>query len=124
GGPDFTDPAKRPFPARIAGHVSAYMDPEPADDASAESVIGAALDQALSDYDPADPQEPSEDAASIMDLLRSSDLLSVDGDVLPTLLTVVIASDSAASAEVLAAELGLVTGPSRSRTIVAGPEPV
>jgi len=117
---DFTDPAKRPFRSGIAGNVSAYMDPEPADDASAESVIGAALDQALSDYDPADPQEPSEDAASIMDLLRSSDLLSVDGDVLPTLLTVVVASDSAASDEVRAAELGLVKGTSSSRTLVAG----
>src|SRR5699024_7310348 len=119
-GEDFTDPAKRPFRSGIAGNVAEYMDPEPADDASAESVLGAALDQGLTRYDEHDPQELSEDAMSIMDLLRSSDLISVDGDILPTLLTVIVASDAAGAEDVRASELGLVKGTSPAHTLVSG----
>lgn len=119
-GADFTDPAKRPFRSGIASNLTTYMDPEPQEDASAESIIGQALEQALSQFDPANPQDPSEDAKSIMDLLRSSDLISVDGDVLPTLLTVVVASESSAPEEVRAAELGFIKGTSAGRTLIAG----
>ncbi len=118
--PEFTDPAKRPFRSGIAGNLASYMDPQPQDDASAEAVIGSALDQALSRYDTANPQDPAEDALSIIELLRSSDLISVDGEILPTALTVVIASDSGGEEEVRAAELGLVKGTSATRTLIAG----
>lgn len=117
---DFTDPAKRPFRSGIAGNLATYMDPAPVEDASAEAVIGHGLEQALSSYDPANPQEPSEDAAAIIDLLRTSELIVVDGEVLPTLLTVVVTSDVAAQEETLAAGLGLIKGMSPARTLVAG----
>lgn len=116
----FTDPAKRAFRSGIAANASPYMDPEPSDDASAESVLGAALGQALTNYDPAEPQRPSEDASAIMELLRSSELVSADGEIQPTMLTVVIASASAAAEEIGAAELGLVKGLDPAAGLVAG----
>lgn len=116
----FTDPGKRPFRSGIAGNLSAYLDPEPSDDASAEVVLGTALDQALTSYDPARPQQPSENAAAIMDLLRSSDLVTADGEIQPTLLTVVISSDSSPAEDVSAAELGLIKGMDPARTLVTG----
>lgn len=117
---DFIDPTKRPFRSGIASNLSTYMDPEPGEDASAESIIGSALDQALTTYDVADPQEPSENSLSIVDLLKTSELITIDGDVLPTLLTVVLTSASVAEEEVLAAGLGLVKGLDETRTVIAG----
>jgi len=117
---DFTDPTKRPFRSGIAGNLAEYMDPEPSEEASSESIIGAALQQALTDNDPEEPQEPSEEATAIIDLLTTAELMSVEESVSPTHGIVVIGADTAVGEEQRAAELGLVKGISPQKVIVSG----
>lgn len=117
---DLLDPLKRPFRSGIGANLTSYMDPEPAADVSPEAIIGQALDQALTDYDPADPQSPSADALAILQLLGSSDLVVHEGDLRPTLLTVILTPRAPMEEGEQAAGLGLIKGTPAERTLIAG----
>lgn len=117
---DLIDPAKRPFRSGIGSNLTSYMDPGPAADVSAEVIIGQALDQALTGYDPAAPKEPSADGLAILELLRSSELVTHEGDLSPSLLTVILTPETLVDEGEQAAGLGLIKGTSAERTVIAG----
>lgn len=117
---DVLDPVKRPFRSGISANLTTYMDPAPATDMSVEALIGAALDQALTQYDPSSPADPSAHALAILELLRSSDLVLHEGDLRPALLTVIITPDAPLAESEQAAGLGLIKGTPGAHTAIAG----
>lgn len=119
-GDDFVDPAKRSFRSGIAGNITGYMDPQPSADASAEAIIGTAIGQAVSGYDPQDPQQPSENALAITELLTTSELITLDSAIVPTHLTLVLTAADETEPEVLAAGLGLIKGLDPATTVISG----
>ncbi|SED90540.1 copper transporter [Ruania alba] len=86
------DPAEVAFRSGIAENVVSSMNPAPGDAASGDLVLAQALGQALTLRDPENPQQQSNEAEQILELLRSSELIgegaAVDG---PAYATVVIA---------------------------------
>lgn len=96
--PTWTAADQRPFRSGIAGNLAAYLDPAPAADATTEQQLGAALGQALTLRDPANPAEASEGANAMYELLVSSELIAaVDEPSGPAYTTVVIAPPSPAA---------------------------
>lgn len=91
---NWTDPAQNAFRSGIAGSISPYLNPQPADDASAEWVLGNALGQALTLRDPDDLTSASTEAEAMYALLTSSELLGeVEPPTEPAYATVVIGTD-------------------------------
>lgn len=104
----FTSPGERSFRSGIAGNITAYMSPEPADDASTEFVLGSAIGQALTSYDPYEPKEFSAEATSMYELLLSSELIAEQkAPSAPVDAIVLIAPAEPGGEEVNAASLAL-----------------
>ncbi len=123
----WTDPDQGTFRDSLVGNLAAYLDPAPADDASTSEVLGAALAQALTAASADDPASASEDAALVLEVLTSGELVTVVGEVAgPADAVVLLAgpadgaevSDEAAGAllDLVAAVAGQAEG-----TVVAGP---
>jgi len=69
----WTDPSLRSFRQALAGNLVAELDPAPAQDAGPEVELAEALVQGLTGADPASPDELSESASLLLELLASAD---------------------------------------------------
>lgn len=127
---DWTSAEQREFRASLVGNLLGYLDQAPAGDAPTEAILGAALAQALTAADAADPAAVSENAAVVLDVLGQAGLVTVaQAPTGPVDAVVVVAPTAVASAEATptgdddAGALALV-GALAARTagtVVAGP---
>ncbi|WP_298460197.1 copper transporter [uncultured Cellulomonas sp.] len=69
----WTDPSLQAFRQALAGSLVTYLEPAPAADAGVEVELAEALAQGLTTADPADPDQLSESAGLLLELLASSD---------------------------------------------------
>jgi outer membrane murein-binding lipoprotein Lpp len=73
----------RSFRQALVGNIASYLDPQPADDASADTSLSEALIQGLTGADPANPDALSSDAATLLEFMTSGDspLVAFEGEV-------------------------------------------
>jgi outer membrane murein-binding lipoprotein Lpp len=73
----------RSFRQALVGNITSYLDPQPADDATADTSLSEALVQGLTGADPANPDALSADAATLLEFMTSGDspLVTVEGEV-------------------------------------------
>ena len=69
----WTDPAVRSFRQSLVGYLLTYLDPAPPVGAAAEAELAQALVEGLTGADPANPDAPSENAATLLQLLSTGD---------------------------------------------------
>ncbi len=81
--PAWTSTDLRQFRSALVGNIEAYLDPQPADDATTDTALAEALLQGLTGADPAQPDELSTDAQTLLELLTSGDdpLVAFGADV-------------------------------------------
>ncbi|GIG35662.1 copper transporter [Cellulomonas pakistanensis] len=74
---------RRSFRQALVGNIASYLDPQPADDASADTSLSEALVQGLTGADPANPDALSSDAATLLEFMTSGDepLVAFEGEV-------------------------------------------
>jgi outer membrane murein-binding lipoprotein Lpp len=107
----------RSFRQALVGNITSYLDPQPADDATADTALSEALVQGLTGADAANPDALSADAATLLEFMTSGDspLVTVDGEVTqpadaivlvaPTVAPDAVATDATPDADAAAAEL-------------------
>ncbi|TRW43107.1 copper transporter [Georgenia yuyongxinii] len=78
----WTDPANLTFRQTFAGQLLGYIDPAPGGDAGVETIFGLALAHALTDT--GEDGAPTEDAATLLDLLSSAEAPLVSLTTAPT----------------------------------------
>jgi hypothetical protein len=133
----WTDPSLRSFRQALAANLVTYLDPAPAADAGTETELAEALAQGLTGADPAAPDQLSEPAGIVLELLASgeSELITVAEQVTAPADAVVVLSgaapepaDGAAEpdADVVAAHVAVVSAAqARSEgAVLAGGVPV
>lgn len=69
----WTDPSLRSFRQALAGNLVTYLEPAPIESAGAEVELAEALVQGLTGADPAAPDELSESASLILELLANDE---------------------------------------------------
>ncbi|NMR21419.1 copper transporter [Cellulomonas fimi] len=76
----WTDPSLRSFRQALSGNLATYLDPQPSEQAGVEVDLAEALAQGLTGADPAAPNELSEQASLLLQLLASdeSELITVE----------------------------------------------
>jgi len=74
----WTDPSLRSFRQALAGNLVTYLDPAPAESAGPEVELAEALVQGLTGSDPAAPNELSENASLILELLANDQSKLID----------------------------------------------
>lgn len=86
---------QRSFRQALVANMTDYLDPAPADDASADTALADALVQGLTGADPSDPTKSSSAATTLVGLLTSGDdpLLSLSGNVSAPADAVVLLTD-------------------------------
>ncbi|QGQ19548.1 copper transporter [Cellulomonas sp. JZ18] len=79
----WTDPALRTYRQALAGTLVSYLDAAPPADAGTETELADALVQGLTGADASAPDQVSENAATLVELLSSGDnpLIAVTGEV-------------------------------------------
>lgn len=98
----WTDPALRTYRQALAGTLVSYLDAAPPADAGTEAELADALVQGLVGADSASPDQVSENAATLVELLSSGDnpLLAVSGELsAPADAVVVVAAPPAEEGE-------------------------
>jgi hypothetical protein len=119
----WTDPSLRSFRQALAANLVTYLDPAPETGAGTETELAEALAQGLTGADPAAPDQLSEPAGLILELLSSgeSELITIAEPVAaPADAVVVLAADQPqaqdgeevdadAAADVVAAHVAVVT---------------
>lgn len=78
----WTDPDNLTFRQTFAGQLLGYIDPAPGEDAAVETIFGLALAHALTDA--GEDGAPTEDAATLLDLLSSAEAPLVSMTTAPT----------------------------------------
>jgi hypothetical protein len=115
----WTDPSLRSFRQALAGNIVTYLDPAPAESAGPEVELADALVQGLTGADPAAPNELSESASLILELLSNdeSKLITVADPVTAPADAVVVLTSSdleqtataPASEDVIAAQVAIAS---------------
>lgn len=78
---DWIDPTRATFRQTLGGTLVEYLEPAPDADAGSGTELAEALVQALSNSAPEDPDQLSENAEVVLQLLTESGLIEVDGEV-------------------------------------------
>ena len=73
----WVDPDQLAFRNSLVGSLTGYLDPAPEADAATEVVLGVALARGLTATAPESPEELSDDAGLLLDVLTSGELVSV-----------------------------------------------
>lgn len=117
----WTDPGMRSFRQALVGTLVEYLDPVPAEDAGADAELATALVQALTGANPQAPNEFSEPASVILELLSVDEkplLTGADSVIAPADAIVVLtpqstddedAVDDAEASAVASAQLAVLT---------------
>jgi len=71
--PAWTSTDLRQFRSALVSSIAAYLDPQPADDASVDTSLAEALVQGLTGGDPANPDQLSSSSATLLEFLTSGD---------------------------------------------------
>ncbi|WP_407342496.1 copper transporter [Pengzhenrongella phosphoraccumulans] len=113
----WTDPSLRSFRQALAGNIVTYLNPAPAQSAGPEVELAQALVQGLTGADPAAPNELSESASLILELLSNNEskLITVADPVTAPADAVVVLTSSdlkqtataPASEDVIAAQVAI-----------------
>jgi hypothetical protein len=69
----WTDASQRSYRQALVANLTSYLDPAPATDATTEDELAAALVQGLAGADPAAPNQPSDSASILLELLTTGD---------------------------------------------------
>lgn len=106
--PAWTSTDLRQFRSALVGNIEAYLDPQPDDDATPDTALAEALLQGLTGADPAQPDELSTDASTLLELLSSGDdpLVAFGADVTTPADAVVLVAPTVVPAEAEAAAGG------------------
>ncbi|UFU04298.1 copper transporter [Ruania suaedae] len=89
--PGWTDPTEAAFRAGIAENLVSELSPAPEASVPADRILAQALGQALTLRDPLDPQQRSGEAQNIVEILRTSELLTESSTIEePAYATVVV----------------------------------
>lgn len=87
----WVDPAQTTFRSGIAQNLVPSMSPAPADDSSSGRILGQALGQSLTLRDPDNTDKRSSAASQMLELLKTSELITEDSSVEgPAYATVVV----------------------------------
>ena len=78
--PRWTDPEQQAFRSSLSGQLVQYVEPRPPAEAGAAGELAAVLARAVVTTDIAAAGQADPDASTIIEGLRASDLISVDGD--------------------------------------------
>lgn len=78
--PRWTDPEQQAFRSSLSGQLVQYVEPRPAAETGAAGELAAVLARALVTTDIAAAGQADPDASTILEGLRASELISVDGD--------------------------------------------
>jgi hypothetical protein len=97
--PAWTDPSQLSYRQALVGNLLTYIDPKPADGATPDEELAAALAQGLAGADPAAPDKPSDSASILLELLTTGDnpLVKVDGKVTTPADAIVVLTPAAAT---------------------------
>ena len=98
---NWTDPELRSFRQALAGNLVTRLDPTPAADAGTDVELAEALAQGLTGADPAAPDELSEPASLILQLLADADsaLITVEDAISAPADAIVVLTSSAVADE-------------------------
>ncbi|MGV8968118.1 MAG: copper transporter [Cellulomonas sp.] len=115
----WTDPSLRSFRQALAGNLVTYLDPAPAESAGPEVELADALIQGLTGSDPASPNDLSESASLILELLSNdqsklitiADPVTAPADAVVVLTSSDLAKTAAtpASTDVVAAQVAIAS---------------